>query len=118
MTDLSTRPRITLDRELTALRDNVLRLSTLVDNAIELSVQALKDQDVELARQIIADESGKQFDPKAVDAFCAVPVDEWAQIRATGMEEVHQRREVHEDKVRQGHTGMLNSSAVEPPPPG
>jgi phosphate transport system protein len=56
MTELSTRPRLALDRELTALRDNVLRLSTLVDSAIERSVQALKDQDVELARQVMADD--------------------------------------------------------------
>ncbi|MCZ7542004.1 MAG: phosphate signaling complex protein PhoU [Anaerolineae bacterium] len=48
--------RTTLDRELIALRDNVLKLSHLVDGAIERSIQALKEADVDLARQIIADD--------------------------------------------------------------
>jgi phosphate transport system protein len=48
--------RATLDRELTVLRDNILRISHMVDMAIERSIQALKDQDVDLARQVIADD--------------------------------------------------------------
>lgn len=46
----------------------------------------------ELARKIIEEESGKQFDPMAVEAFRAVPAEEWAQIRARVIEEVTQRR--------------------------
>ncbi len=46
----------------------------------------------EEARQVIEEESGKQFDPKAVEAFLAVPAEEWAQIRARVIEEVEQRR--------------------------
>jgi len=46
----------------------------------------------EAARQIIEDESGKQFDPQAVAAFLAVPGEEWAQIRAQVMAEIEKRR--------------------------
>jgi len=46
----------------------------------------------EAARKIIEEESGKQFDPQAVDAFLAIPVDEWMKIRVQVMEEVTQRR--------------------------
>lgn len=56
MTDNSLQARATLDHELTRLRDNVLKLSHLVDRAIEQSVQALKDANVNLARQVIADD--------------------------------------------------------------
>ncbi|MEW6579940.1 MAG: phosphate signaling complex protein PhoU [Chloroflexota bacterium] len=56
MSDMPLKARTTLDRELTVLRDNVLKLSHLVDGAIERSVQALKDADVDLARQVIADD--------------------------------------------------------------
>jgi HD-GYP domain-containing protein (c-di-GMP phosphodiesterase class II) len=46
----------------------------------------------EIARKLIEDESGKQFDPQAVAAFIAVPGEEWAQIRARVMEEIDKRR--------------------------
>jgi HD-GYP domain-containing protein (c-di-GMP phosphodiesterase class II) len=46
----------------------------------------------EAARQIIEEESGKQFDPQAVAAFLAVPPEEWMQIRAKVMEEIAKRR--------------------------
>lgn len=54
MTDSLPQARATLDHELVRLRDNVLKLSHLVDRAIEQSVQALKEANVDLARQIIA----------------------------------------------------------------
>ena len=44
------------------------------------------------ARKIIEEEAGKQFDPRAVAAFLAVPPDEWLQIRAQVMEEIAKRR--------------------------
>ncbi len=56
MNDTPLKARTTLDRALTALRDNVLKLSHLVDGAIERSVLALKEANVDLARQIIADD--------------------------------------------------------------
>jgi phosphate transport system protein len=58
MIDVPHKPRSPLDRELTVLRDGVLKLSYAVDRAIESSVQALKEQNVELARQVIADDEG------------------------------------------------------------
>jgi len=48
----------------------------------------------ETTRQIIEEESGKQFDPQAVEAFLAIPAEEWAHIRAEVMKEFEQRREL------------------------
>jgi phosphate transport system protein len=48
--------RATFDQELQDLQDNVLRLGSMVDTAISLSIQALKERDQELAQQIIADD--------------------------------------------------------------
>jgi phosphate transport system protein len=45
-----------LDRELTEIQDDVLRLGNMVEQAIQLSIKALKERDVELAQQIIADD--------------------------------------------------------------
>lgn len=46
----------------------------------------------EEARKVIEEESDKQFDPKAVEAFLAIPAEEWMQIRAQVMDEIAQRR--------------------------
>jgi phosphate transport system protein len=48
--------RATFDQELQDLSDNVLRLGSMVDTAISLSIQALKERDQVLAQQIIADD--------------------------------------------------------------
>jgi phosphate transport system protein len=48
--------RATFDHELQDLRDNVLRMGSMVDTAINRSIQALKDRDQELSQQIIADD--------------------------------------------------------------
>ncbi|MEP7137584.1 MAG: HD domain-containing phosphohydrolase [Chloroflexota bacterium] len=53
----------------------------------------------EAARQIIEEESGKQFDPRAVTAFLAVPGEEWAQIRAKVMAEIEKRRNKLQDII-------------------
>ena len=49
--------RTLLDREQIVLRDNVVTLSSAVDHAIETAVQALKDQDVALCREVIKDDA-------------------------------------------------------------
>jgi len=41
------------DRELTGLRDNILHLGEMTETAIKLAVQALKEQDEDLARQVM-----------------------------------------------------------------
>ena len=46
--------RAEFDRELAELNDNVLRLGSMVNEAIGLSMQALKERDQDLARQVIA----------------------------------------------------------------
>src|SRR3972149_6313364 len=49
-----TRPAF--ERQLTEIQDDMLALATMAEAAIERSMDALKDRDVELARQIIADD--------------------------------------------------------------
>jgi len=56
MAEVPIKSRSALERRLTTLREDVLRLSSVVDRAIERAVQALKQRDVELARQVIADD--------------------------------------------------------------
>ncbi len=67
-----------------------------------------KGRPYEVARKIIEEEAGKQFDPMAVAAFVAVPGDEWMEIRAKVMEEMTFRRAAHEAKVKKARTGLLN----------
>lgn len=45
----------------------------------------------EVARKLIEEESGKQFDPQAVAAFTAIPPEEWMQIRVRVMKEIERR---------------------------
>jgi phosphate transport system protein len=47
-----THPRTALDNELNALRDNILRLASMVDTAIEQAMIALGKRDVVLATQV------------------------------------------------------------------
>ena len=48
--------RTAFDQELEQLRDSVLRLGSMVDVAIGRSIQALRERDQALAKQIIADD--------------------------------------------------------------
>jgi phosphate transport system protein len=48
--------RTAFERQLTEIQDDMLVLATMAEAAIERSMDALKDRDVELARQIIADD--------------------------------------------------------------
>ena len=50
------RTRSTLERELEQIRSDILRMGSLVENAIERSVQALKNRDADLAQQVINDD--------------------------------------------------------------
>lgn len=48
--------RSAFDQELQELRDNVLRMGSMVDTAIGRSLQSLKERDQSLARQVIAED--------------------------------------------------------------
>ncbi len=56
MVDLHLKARAALDRELIVLRDDVLKLSYLVDRALDRAIHALREQDITLARQVVADD--------------------------------------------------------------
>ena len=53
-----TQTRAILDRELTDINELILRIGSLVDAAIEHSMQALAQRDVDLARKVSADDAG------------------------------------------------------------
>ncbi len=46
--------REAFDYELAGLRDDILRLGEMVETAIHISIQALKEQNLDMARQVIA----------------------------------------------------------------
>jgi len=48
--------RITFDRQLIEVQQDMLILATMTENAIERSIEALKERDISLARQIISDD--------------------------------------------------------------
>lgn len=49
--------RTAFERQLTEIQEEMLILASMVETAIERSIDALKNRDVELARQIIADDT-------------------------------------------------------------
>src|SRR5438874_8534263 len=49
--------RVVFDRQLTEAQQDMLILATMVENAIERSITALKERDLTLAREIIADDA-------------------------------------------------------------
>ncbi|HEY4688952.1 MAG TPA: phosphate signaling complex protein PhoU [Anaerolineae bacterium] len=49
--------RTTLDRDLHAVQDDLLRLGSLIDLAIARALKSLAERDVNLARQIVADDA-------------------------------------------------------------
>ncbi|HLB26269.1 MAG TPA: phosphate signaling complex protein PhoU [Dehalococcoidia bacterium] len=48
--------RTAFERQLTGIQDDMLVLATMAETAVERSLEALKNRDVELARRIIADD--------------------------------------------------------------
>jgi len=48
--------RETFDRDLADLRNNILQLGEMIETAISLAMQALKEKDQEVARQVIAED--------------------------------------------------------------
>lgn len=59
-----------------------------------------KGQTYEYAKKLIEEESGRQFDPQAVAAFIAVPIEEWEQIRARVMDQIEKRLEYKNQTAR------------------
>ena len=56
MSESEVSTRATLDREIQELKTDLLAMGDMVDRAIDRSIQALKDRDMELARQIVLDD--------------------------------------------------------------
>ena len=54
---MTTHIRATLDRDLQAVQDDLLRLGSLIDAAVARSLQALADRNADLARQIVVDDA-------------------------------------------------------------
>jgi phosphate transport system protein len=56
MSESEVSTRATLDREIQELKADLLAMGDMVDRAIDNSIQALKDRDMELAQQIVDDD--------------------------------------------------------------
>ncbi|MCL5996745.1 MAG: phosphate signaling complex protein PhoU [Chloroflexi bacterium] len=50
----SSNVRAALDRDLNTIRDNILRLGSLVNEQLQLSVKALRERDLKLAHQVVS----------------------------------------------------------------
>ena len=62
--------RSTLERELEQVRSDILRMGSLVESAIERSVQALKNRDADLAQQVINDDQAINQLRYAIEEQC------------------------------------------------
>jgi len=69
-----TQTRGMLDRELTEIQNDVLRLGSMVEQAIQRSIQALKARDVDLACAIIADDAKINALRYAVEEQCLMVI--------------------------------------------
>ena len=69
----------------------------------------------EEARQVIAQEAGRQFDPAVVKAFMDVTVAEWEGIRSHVFEEVALRRLWLVERVRKSHAELLLNAPTRRP---
>lgn len=54
---MTSQNRATLDRELKAIQDNLLRMGSLLDAAVQFSMQALATRNASLARQVVNDDA-------------------------------------------------------------
>ncbi len=59
-----------LERELERIRSDILRLGSMVERAIERSIQALKDRDPDLAQQVINDDAEINQLRYAIEEHC------------------------------------------------
>ena len=58
------------DQQLAELNDKLLEMGALIEKAITLASQALKEQDVELAKKVIADEKYTDQVEKDIESLC------------------------------------------------
>ena len=63
-------PRLRFDQQLDALQDDLVRLSDMVCEAISDSITALKERDLNLARQVIANDENLNQVRFGVDRSC------------------------------------------------
>jgi phosphate transport system protein len=62
--------RGTLERELDKIRSEILRMGSMVESAIERSVEALKNRDADLAQQVINDDEAINGLRYAIEEHC------------------------------------------------
>lgn len=65
-------PRETFDEQLKELEQDLLNLGQMVDGAIERSVQALVDRDIELSRQVIKGDEAVNQAQRDIEERCLV----------------------------------------------
>jgi phosphate transport system protein len=67
-------PRGALDRDLQMLQEDLIRLGGLLDQAIEQSMRALIERDLDLAREVIAADSGINDLRFRIEEFCLATI--------------------------------------------
>jgi len=67
-------PRGTLDRDLRIVQEDLMRLGGLLDQAIERSLQSLIERDIELARQVVADDAQVNELRFRIEEFCLATI--------------------------------------------
>jgi len=63
-------PRDTYNQHLKELQDELLVLASMVDKAIDRAVQALRERNLDLARQVVADDAKVDGKAKAIEERC------------------------------------------------
>ena len=63
-------PRADFEEQLKHIQDEVLLLGSLVEKTIHRSVQSLSDRNIELARQVIADDDEIDVRQHELEEFC------------------------------------------------
>ena len=54
---MTVQTRSAVDRELRAVQDDLMRMGSMLDSAVTRAMKALADRDLELARQVVADDA-------------------------------------------------------------
>jgi len=63
-------PRDTYNQHLNELQDELLVLASMVDKAIDRAVQALRERNLDLARQVVADDAKVDGKARAIEERC------------------------------------------------
>ena len=68
------RIRAELERDLTKIQQNILRMGSMVEQAIERSIRALRERDADLAQRVVQDDLDINALRYAIEELCVVTI--------------------------------------------